>query len=946
MVRKRLPPVSAKTHLIGVLLLLIVLDGVALYSASMTDRDRTRELARRILRETALSLEERVKRTVTATDLILRHVGEKVRDRGLLESGVTREDWERFRLHADTLPDAGSLWLLDTNGDLVLDSTEFPSQRINFSEREYFIPHRDHGVESYVGPVVKGKITGKYSFTVSRRVTGLDGRFLGIVLAAVDTDDFAGFPAQADIGREGSVAVFRDDGTLLLRQPMAEGHIGWRFEDAALLESVREVPLEGVFTADERVAGVKQMAALRKVQGLPLVVMAGVPMREVLREWRGRFKNNLLIASVALLALAGFTVLITRSMRREEKARRDLESALARNETLLEATPGALLVVSKDGRIQRVNARAERLFGYSREELTGKPLSELVPERYRGRHAELGREFFAAAREGPMQIGKDLCALTSGKREIPVDVGLSLVGEGDEAVVLAVVTDISGRREDEAALRASEARFRRAMTDSPIPVMLHAEDGDVIAVNHEWTRLTGYTVEMIPSVTEWLRRARGFDPATIDEVMARFRGLRTRRSEGEGAVRTADGRDLVWDIFSAPLPPLPDGRGLTITLAIDVTDRKQMEESLRESEERYRSIFENSIDGIFLADPESGKVLAANQSACRMLRATEEELFKLTREQFLDPDDPRGIEFVEERRRTGRWLGELTCIRMDGTRFHVEVASGIFTRADGSYRSVIVFRDMTEKKAIEGRLRSYMEKLEKSNRDLQDFAFVASHDLKEPLRKVSSFGERIRSRYGDVLEEDAKDYLDRMLGAAGRMHALIEALLAYSRISTAGEPFHRVALNEVVREALLDLEIAVERSGGRVEVGELPVVETDSRQMRQLFQNLLGNALKFSRKGVPPVVVVWNAGEKDGMVEIEVEDNGIGFDIRHGERIFAPFQRLHGRFEYEGTGMGLSICRRIVERHGGTIRVRSVPGSGSTFTVVLPVKHSSEGSSA
>jgi|GEM_PF-2866547 len=236
-------------------------------------------------------------------------------------------------------------------------------------------------------------------------------------------------------------------------------------------------------------------------------------------------------------------------------------------------------------------------------------------------------------------------------------------------------------------------------------------------------------------------------------------------------------------------------------------------------------------------------------------------------------------------------------------------------------------------------------RLESSNRELRDFAYAASHDLQEPLRKITTFGDRLRERSADALDETARDYLARMQNAAVRMQKLIESLLLYSRVTTKAEPFTTVDLGQVVREVLSDLEVRVEATGAVVEADGLPVVHADPLQMRQLFQNLLGNALKFRRPEVTPVLRVLASAEavesepeapSSRWWEIRVVDNGIGFDPKYAEKIFGVFQRLHGREQYEGTGVGLAICRKIVERHGGTITASATPGEGATFVFRLP----------
>ena len=235
------------------------------------------------------------------------------------------------------------------------------------------------------------------------------------------------------------------------------------------------------------------------------------------------------------------------------------------------------------------------------------------------------------------------------------------------------------------------------------------------------------------------------------------------------------------------------------------------------------------------------------------------------------------------------------------------------------------------------RLEAMTNELQRSNKSLEEFAYVASHDLQEPLRKVRTFGDRLLERYSGVLDERGRDYLERMQNGAGRMQVLIDDLLTYSRVTTKAQPHAPVNLDEVVRSVLSDLEVRIESLHADVQARPLATIQGDALQLQQLLQNLIANALKFHRPGIPPQVCITGGWREDGAeYELAVADNGIGFDMQYAERIFQVFQRLHGRSEYEGTGVGLAICRKIVERHGGTISAASSPGEGAVFTVRLP----------
>jgi light-regulated signal transduction histidine kinase (bacteriophytochrome) len=234
-------------------------------------------------------------------------------------------------------------------------------------------------------------------------------------------------------------------------------------------------------------------------------------------------------------------------------------------------------------------------------------------------------------------------------------------------------------------------------------------------------------------------------------------------------------------------------------------------------------------------------------------------------------------------------------------------------------------------------LSATVARLELVNAELQEFAFVASHDLQEPLRKIQTFCDMAKKRCAPVLDITSQEYLDRVINSASRMRQLLSDLLQFSRVATKLEPFEKINLVKIVQEAVDVFEKTVKNTGALVHIESMPTIEADESQMLRLFQNLIGNALKFRSNGIPKVKVCGKLVGR-GLCEILIEDNGIGFDPQFAELIFKPFQRLHGRSEYEGTGMGLAICRKIIERHGGSISAASEPGKGSTFIIRLPVK--------
>ncbi len=403
-------------------------------------------------------------------------------------------------------------------------------------------------------------------------------------------------------------------------------------------------------------------------------------------------------------------------------------------------------------------------------------------------------------------------------------------------------------------------------------------------------------------------------------------------------------------------------------LVLEVEERKRAEIDAGRNERLLRTVIESVADGIITIDGK-GNIQSFNFSAEKIFGYSEKIVIGQNVKMLMPERDAhdhnthlakyKGVgasPIINERR-------DLLGLRQDGTTFPMEICVTEMNIA-GQRMFTGIIRDITQIKNTEEEMaRANKEllryaknaeedakNLARSNQDLEQFASVAAHDLQEPLRKVQAFGDRLEKNFSDTLGEQGRDYLNRMQNAASRMQILIGDLLTFSRVSSNAGEFGPVDLDQLTQEVLSDLEIRIEETDAKITVSNVPTIDGDALQLRQLIQNLIGNSLKYCREGVPPEVNVTGRilnGGADGSpqsCEIEFRDNGIGFDEEYGERIFGIFQRLHGRTQYEGTGVGLAICRKIADRHGGTISAIGVANEGARFTVALPLEHAGGGS--
>src|SRR6267378_1266670 len=384
-------------------------------------------------------------------------------------------------------------------------------------------------------------------------------------------------------------------------------------------------------------------------------------------------------------------------------------------------------------------------------------------------------------------------------------------------------------------------------------------------------------------------------------------------------------------------PGETDWYGVVSTIG-DITKQRNAELALSASEALYRQTFELATTGIAHVDL-AGRFMQVNRSLCEILGYSEKELIGRPVKEISHPEDRNLTDSQRMRVRSGEKPSvrfEKRYIRKNGAIVWVGLSVALACDPSGAPQyEIALFDDITERRKAEAALREAHEELKRSNAELEQFAYVASHDLQEPLRMVSSYTQLLMRRYGDKLDGDAKDFTAFIVDGATRMKQLIEDLLAYSRVGTRDKNFKPVDVESPLKRALINLRAAIQDSGAAVTQDMLPTIPCDEVQLAQLFQNLIGNALKFRKPDAAPGVHV-GAADHGEEWEFTVRDNGIGIEPQYFERIFMVFQRLHDKGEYPGTGIGLAIVKKVVERHGGRIWVQSQPGAGTTFHFTMP----------
>ncbi|HYD49200.1 MAG TPA: PAS domain S-box protein [Terriglobales bacterium] len=610
-------------------------------------------------------------------------------------------------------------------------------------------------------------------------------------------------------------------------------------------------------------------------------------------------------------------------------------------ETIIATLPGIFFLIGEDEHLVRWNQALEEVSGYSPEELRARHPLELFDPADRPFLAGKMREAFetgSATAEAELidRHGQRHARLFTSRR-VALDSGTCLVG---------MAIDISERRKAEERVQR-EKRFADTIIESlPGIFYLFDQSGRMM----RWNKNFESTAQKTPQEMAGAHPIDFFEGSDRELVAQRIAEVfQTGQSSVEAEMVAADGTRRPYYLTGRRV--IVDDQMCLVGTGIDITERIRAEQELRRARtaQMFAGLLESAPDAMVVTD-HSGAIVFANSQT--------ERLFGYSRHQLVGHNLTLLIsESLHERALLHPSLSvEAYGKRRDGWRFPVEIMASPLQTDDGRLVTSAI-RDITQRKRAEAEIRSLNATLERrvaertqelarSNADLEKFAYVASHDLQEPLRSVASYTELLAKRYSEVLDNDGRHFIDRTIAAVGRMQALIRDLLAYSRVGTQPQSLSPTACEEVVREVLDDLQPAINDADAAVTYDPLPIVPGDRSQLRQLMQNLIGNAIKFH--GKEPARVHLSAQREGNFWTFRVRDNGIGISAEHAERVFLIFQRLHSQRAYPGTGVGLAICKRIVERHGGRIWVdtEQPQSEGTTICFTLPAEPVEDSSAA
>jgi len=612
-----------------------------------------------------------------------------------------------------------------------------------------------------------------------------------------------------------------------------------------------------------------------------------------------------------------------------KQAEEKLRAGEERLNGIITSAMDAIISVDSEQSVVFFNAAAEKMFGCSAFEAVGGPLERFIPERFRNVHRTHISNF---GKTGVTNRAMNALGVILGRRaggeEFPIEASISQIEIDGKKLYTVILRDITERKQAEEALRERENKLSAIFNLLPVGISILDEDQKLVYVNQALGDILGMTKEGMLRGDyhrrKYLRTDGSLKPA---EELASTQAFKEQKAVYNfvTGVEKENG-NIIWTNVSAVPVDFPDWKVVTVTS--DITERKQAEESLRQSQENFAKAFNSNPAAIAITRLVDGKFISLNSAYTRIMEYEPHEILEHTAAEM------NIYVHAEERDQIIRQLREQGAVRnyellvrtkSGETRSIVVSMEPILYNAEACILSVFI--DISERKKME-------LELQRSNAELEQFAYVASHDLQEPLRAVAGMVQLLQQRYKSKLDGRADEYIGHAVDASTRMQNLINDLLEFSRVERFGKPPAETDLESCLKSALANLQVSIQESNAQITRAPLPVVRVDAAQLTQVLQNLIGNAIKF--RGERPLHILIGVKKIEHNWQFEVSDNGIGIEPQYFERIFQVFQRLHTRREYPGTGIGLSLCKKIIERHGGQIWLESQPGAGSTFYFTLP----------